>query len=144
MAIVKFYYKCYYVLFLYYTKYKREPSSFRAIGTLSVSLWFLAFSLLAISGVLDHISLRLPRSSLLREKIWVLLFVLIPSLLLSQFLMRYMVFKIAKASKETGKSEVFEFTPTKRDRIVCWGFCLFSFSSIFIVVGVRVLLGYYD
>lgn len=77
------------------------------------------------------------------ERRGVLLLYISPWILIIWYWVKYMVLTKAKASKEEGRSEIYTFEPTKKDKIIYWSFFFISCFSVFIVVGIKALLGHY-
>jgi len=138
--MVLFLYKCYYVFFLFYSKYKRETPWFSATMALTLPFSLLLMSSMELLGVLDYITPNTLGDSPSTKRGKLYLLFIIPYLLICWHTMKYLIFNIAKASKTDGLSERYSFTPTKRDKIVCWLACFLSLSFVFIVVGMKTLL----
>lgn len=145
-SMVYFFYKCYYVFFLYYARFKNETPWYSAITALAVAV--VCILMVSFLTTVDLLGLKEPYlkpdegvspiGRRLRQ-----LFVIIPFITVVWYWVKYLVLTKAKASKEDGRSEIYTFEPTRRDRIICWVFFLTSCSLVFIIVGIKALLGHY-
>src|SRR5690606_5299226 len=133
--MVFFIYKCYYVLFLYYSKNHKEIPWLSASLVLTGSLAGLIMSIMGLSGILDMNGSNAIEESPLakRSRIYSLV---IPLLLICFFTTKHIIFKLAKASKLDGRSERYSFVPSRQDKIICWLACIFSLGSVLITVGI--------
>jgi len=126
---------------LFYSKYKKEIPWVSATIALSFSFSLLLMSSMELFGILDYITLNTQGDSPLTKRGKMYLFFIIPFIIICWHTMKHLIFNIAKASKIDGDSERYSFTPTKKDKIICWLTIILSTSSVFIVAGIKVLLG---
>ncbi len=136
--MVFFIYKCYYVLFLYYSKFKKDVTWNSSIIMLSAVFVVHLMLAMKLSGLLDIIGPDPMTNSESTKKGKMLLFI-IPLCVLVWNAIYYVVFNLAEASKTDGRSKRYSFDPTKRDKTVCWMFISLSFCLVFIFAGVKVL-----
>lgn len=113
-------YRCYYVLFLYYSNYKRETPWISAMFVLTAWLVCLLISAFEFLGILDVIHSNTKELNPLARRGKVMILLVIPLCVVSWFIIYQIIFNLAKASKESGLSGRYAFTPTKGDKIICW------------------------
>lgn len=138
--MVKLIYKAYYIFFLYYSRSKMEVAWYSSI--IAIATTFLAI-LLSISnelGLLEKIDIYFEADTELGRKSNLFLYLVIPLVILMVGMVHYIVFKMAKASKTTGLSELYIFTPTKRDKVVHWIGWIGSFVLSFAPTIIRKLM----
>lgn len=128
--MVFFIYKCYYVLFLFYSNYNREVPWVSAMFVLTATLVCLFIPLIDLFGILDTINSNIETGNPLVRRGKIFLSLVIPLCLLGWFIIHHIIFNLAKASKRDGLSERYAFTPTKRDKVICWVACSLSLSLI--------------
>lgn len=137
--MVFFLYKCYYVLFLHFSKDESATPWWSALLGLTVSFTILFISILHLFGLLDMtIPGTVGDGPLARRGKY--LWAVLPYFLIIWFILKYFIFGLAKVSKIDGHSQRFSFTPSNRDKIICWLTCLMSFGSIGVVAVIKKLL----
>lgn len=119
LLMVYLIYKCYYVLFSMSSKKESSPWIF-SMMVLSISCCFLFFSLLDLIGIMDVLNEYIMKGDPLAKRGKILVLACIPSYAICWFIIHYIVFKLAKASKTDGLSERYSFNVTKGDKVVCW------------------------
>lgn len=113
-------YKCYYVLFSMSLKNNESSPWIFAMMVLSISCCFLFFSLLDLIGIMDVLNEYIKGNGPLAKRGKTLVLACIPSYAICWFIIHYIVFTLAKASKTDGLSERYSFNMTKRDKVICW------------------------
>lgn len=127
-----FLYKCYYVLFLHYQRFKNDVAWISAILFLVVVSTVILMSLLHFTGTLSVINGYIHNDNPIIKKATVLLWVVFPLTLISYYTLRFLIFEKARASKTDGRSERFDFEPNRRDKIIC-------FSAVYLPLGLLML-----
>src|SRR5690606_13072513 len=112
LLMVYMIYKCYYVLFSMSSKKESSPWIF-SMMVLSISCCFLFFSLLDLIGIMDVLNEYIMKGDPLAKRGKILVLACIPSYAICWFIIHYIVFKLAKASKTDGLSERYSFNVTK-------------------------------
>lgn len=134
--MVAFIYKAYYIFFLHYSRSKMEVAWYSSIVAISTTILALMVSISNELGLLEKIDVYLEAGTVLGRKSNIFLYVIIPCCVLMIGTVYYIVFNRAKASKTTGLSELYPFTPTKRDKVMHWvvwlGLFVFSFAPTII------------
>jgi hypothetical protein len=138
--MVFFIFKCYYVLFLHFSKDKHTVPWWNAMLGLSFVSTALLLSIMHLSGALQFLLPDTSGAGPFERRGKHLLFIL-PFFVLIWYLLKYIIFGEAKASKTDGLSERYAFTPTKRDKIICWLTVLLSLLSIVAAAGIKQLFG---
>lgn len=133
-------YKAYYIFFLYYSRSKMEVAWFSSIIAISTALLFVLISISNELGLLEKLDVYLEAGTKLGRKRNIFLYVIIPSCVLMVSTVYYIVFNLAKASKTTGLSELYLFTPTKRDKVAHWVVCISLVVLSFAPTIIRLLM----
>lgn len=127
-----FLYKCYYVLFLHYQRFKNDVAWISAIIFLVVVSNTILMSLLHFLGALSFINGYIHDDSPISKKTNVLLWIVFPLSLLSYYTLRFLIFTKAQASKTDGRSKRFDFEPNRRDKVIC-------FTAVYLPLGLLML-----
>jgi len=135
-----FFYKCYYVFFLYYTNKDKSPW-YSSITAMATSLCIFILSLFELVGFLDFFNSFIEDDSPSTRKGKTLLFLIIPLCTLIWYAVSFIVSRMGEASKIDGRSERYDFDPTKRDKTICWLACFLSLAFGLSVIGFKTLLG---
>ena len=113
-------YKAYYIFFLHYSKNKRDVAWYSSIVAISACFMIVLLGVTHELGLLEIIDVYFQADTVLGRKNKVKLFFIFPLVALIIFVVHYLVFNRAKASKTTGLSELYPYTPTQRDKVLLW------------------------
>src|SRR5690606_41877149 len=122
---------------LFYSNYNREVPLVSSMFVLTASLVCFFIPLIDLFGILDTFYSNLGTDNPMARKGKIFFLLAIPLCLVGWFTIRHIIFNLARASKKDGLSERYIFTPTKRDKVICWVTCSLSLTLIAIYGAVK-------
>lgn len=134
-----FFYKFFYIFFLYYSNFKNDVPWFGALGVIVICIFMFCISLLGATGLFYPLMDLLYRFDM-HPKVILLIFGCLTLLLIGRVIY-FILFEKMKISKEDGKHPKYKFTPTSMDKFKVHFVAAVIFASPFIVKGIMM---YYE
>lgn len=131
-------YKFFYVFFLQYSKNKNQVPWHGAFSILLVCFMMLIISLTVITGIFYPL-MESFKDFGVHPKIILLIFVILKVLFLGSIL-HFILFKKLKISKENGLTPLYNFEPTKKDKIIQGIVALIFIASPFLLKGIEMYM----